>query len=297
MPAPAPYVPTYDFASDAAPVNKINAAALQQQLALIGSADTHTSEYLRTALRPDGTLTDALVRVRNLHAELVTYIQSAISGTIATRALVYRLPVKQAIVVNHASFIGIQTFLHGDRLLLVAQTNAVDNGLWIVQAVGTIGNLTGQWLRASDLPAGSRSSSGWAVISRQTGLPSAPVYIIVAGGADSATPLVGTDTLQFSAVLGDFPVQVIHGGTGAITAAQARVNLDAAAAFTFTITGNGVANSFNIATSIVSASVDVTIVTGGRQALADWFWAAGIVIVLFVDPPPVGEVFTVTVVG
>jgi hypothetical protein len=251
MPSTQPYIPTKSFGDDPAAVDQIDASGVDTQLRLISANLASLIAALGVSIRDDNTLTDQLVRIRNLHPELATYIESAISGTIATQALSFKYPVDAVAATNIVNLFGLQTIdgvalPEGARLLMVGQTDPTQNGIWIVHDFG--GPVpSGLWERASDLPGGTASGQGWAVASRQGGTTlGGTVWAIIAGGDPTDEPVVGTDELEFFQVFGPFPIPVARGGTGAITAAGARANLGAAGVYKVDITGNGSQTIFQV---------------------------------------------------
>lgn len=303
MPSTQPYGPTFDFGSDPDPQQMVNAEALSTQFDLIAKNLSDLIAALSVAIRDDNTLTDELVRLRNLHPELMTYLDSRLSGSVLTQALDYKYPVRTVLVTNLVSFYGLQTLngvslVEGDRVLLVGQSVADQNGIWVVHDYG--GPVpSGLWTRADDLPAGSPSGKGWAVITREGTDYLNTAWAILAGGEDTEQPVVGTDALTFFQVFAPVPMPVNRGGTGATTAAGARANLGASGKWTGTITGNGVLLTFTVTHNLGTTEV----LTGVRDSLGR---AEGVddraisptqVQLTFTTPPAVGEVLTVTVIG
>lgn len=301
MPSTPPYVPTFNFAQDPAPQDLVNAVALQTQLQLIAAniADLITS--LGVSIRDDNTLTDQLVRIRNLHPELADYINTVLTGTVVTNAVAYYYPVRAASIANVASLVGLQTvdgvaLAEGDRVLLKDQTTTSQNGLWVVHAIGGP-VVTGIWSRATDLPAGSDSGSGWGVQVSEGANNAETAWMILAGG--SPLPVVGTDALTFFPIFSPYPVSIAHGGTGATTAAGARAALGAAGKATGAIVGDGVTTTFVVTHTLNTQDVVVSVrdATGNMQ-LAD-IVAVSVtqVSVTFVTAPVNLEALSVTVIG
>lgn len=306
MPSTQPYTPTFNFPGDPAPQRKINDTALQGQLQLISQNIAALIAALSTSIRDDNTLTDELVRIRNLHPELRTYIDSALTGTIATQALAYKLPVRASATGNLASLVGVQTvdgvsLASGDRVLLTEQTNPVDNGLWIVRAVGDPApHAAGIWTRATDLPAAQASGAGWGVIVREGTTRGGTAWLIVAGGTAAEQPVVGVGALAFFQFInGPFPLPIARGGTGATTAAAARAALAGVGKHVATITGDGVSQSFAVSHALGTTNVAVTIrdANGIRADADDDVISIDSVNITFQTPPDAGEVLTVIIFG
>lgn len=247
MPSNVPWTPTYDFATDASAQNLVNAAALQGQFDAIAGALSDLQASLGVSIRDDDTLSDLIVASRNLSQEVTDYIDSAISGSVATQALSYFKPVRVAAFINIASLSGTPTIdgvvmVAGDRVLVTAQVVPSQNGLWVVAS--------GAWARATDLPAAARSGEGWAVFATVGTVNAGTIWAISAGGGALNQPLVGTDALTFVNVFGARPVAISRGGTGQTNAASALVALGGTRRYVTTIVGDGVSNVFVITHSL-----------------------------------------------
>lgn len=298
MPSTIPYVPDYQFGSDPAPQNKVNAEALQTQFQEVSANLADLIDALGVSIRDDDTLTDELVRVRNLHPELRTYIDTILTGTTVTQALAFKFPVRASSVGNVPSRIGPKTLdgvacIVGDRVLLQAQTDPKENGIWVITAALV------PWTRATDLPAGVASGEGWAVIVSEGTTLAKTVWVVQAGGGSTEQPIVNTNPLTFFQVFGPFPIPVTKGGTGATTAAGARANLGTVGVFNDAIVGTGSVQTFTVTHGLGSAAVDVTVRTvAGLAVIVDWA-STGVnsIAVIFATPPALAETFFVTVQG
>lgn len=303
MPSPAPWTPTFDFAADPAPQSRINAAALQAQLAALSSYLAQLETALDVTIRDDDTLVDEIVQVRNLSVELRNLIMTYTRGTTVTNALAYFLPVRAASVANVVNLFDAQTvdgvaLVTGDRVLLKNQTTGSQNGLWIVYTIGDpVPHAAGLWQRSPDLPSGSLSGSGWAVDVREGTVNGQSSWAILAGVAGD---LVGTATLTFFPVFGARPLPVARGGTGAATAAGARANLGAVGKETVILTGDGIQTTFTVAHTLGTQQVFVAV-----RADADTEYElttirapnSSQVAVVFVTPPVLGATYTVIIQG
>lgn len=300
-----PWSLSYDFAGDPDPQSQINAEALQAQLYALGAYLADLTDALNRVIRDDDTLTDELVRIRNLHPDVVEYLESAVDGTVSTNSLLYYFPVRAASTANVASLVGAQTIdgialVSGNRVLLKNQTTASQNGLWIVHEVGDPApHAAGLWVRTADLPAGEASGSGWGVIVREGTLNGETAWYVVAGGDEDDQPVVGTDALAFAPVFAPFPLPVARGGTGATTAAAALTALGAAGKATAQITGDGATLAFVVAHSLGTKLVCVAVQLNstGEEIVIPTVKTNANVTLTFTTAPGVGVVYDVTIVG
>lgn len=302
MPSTAPYAPTFDFPSDPAPQNLVNAQALQTQLQLISANLADLIQALGVSVRDDDTLTDSLVRIRNLHPELALYIQGAISGDILTQNVTYFYPVEGASIGNFIALSGpVGVFgdtgivwVTGMRILVKDQTNQTQNGIWIV-------NTAGAWTRATDLPDYAPISSNLGVIIREGNTYAQTAWQMLPGvGAPETSPVVTTDEQEWIQIYGPFPIPVSKGGTGATNAVQARTNLGVPGKFVGTIVGTGLQTVFTVTHNLNTQDVicSVRFASGEQIQIVDPV-AVNVnqLTFSFVTPPLLGETLTVTVIG
>ena len=305
MPSVTPWTPGYDFESDPDPQQLINAAALQAQLTQLASSLSELYTALALVIRDDDTLVDESVRLRNLHPELSEYLATIAEGTVVTNSLEYRFPVRVASTENLASLVGSLevddiTLDSLDRVLLKNQTDASQNGLWVVHEVGDASpHAAGLWVRAADLPAAEASGAGWGVIVREGTLNGGTAWMIVAGGDEADQPVVGTDDLDFLPIFAPFPLPIARGGTGATTAVAARAALGVPGKDTGTIEGDDVTTVFTVPHDLATRDVIAGVVDDATNAvvLCSITVTTTSVIVAFSTAPATGETFTVTVVG
>jgi hypothetical protein len=305
MPSTQPYSPTFNFPSDPAPQRKINDVAMQAELQSIAANLAALIAALSSSIAPDNGLTDALVRLRNLHPELRTYLDSALTGTVLTQSLTYRLPVRVASTANVVNLYGAQTIdgvalVSQDFVLLKDQTVANQNGLWEVRSVGDAApHAAGLWTRRSDLPAALPSGTGWATCVSAGTVNGQTAWAVLTGGTAAEQPVVGAGSLVFLPVFGVFPVPVARGGTGATTSAGARTSLAAAGKYVTTVTGDAVQQSFGVTHGLGASFVLVGVQDVDFIAQAADYEAAGVnaVTITFQTPPAIGEVLTITVIG
>lgn len=186
MPSVSPWTLTYDFAADASAANYVNAAALQAQLESLASdlADLYTA--LGVPIRADDTLSDALVRIRNLHPEVSTYL----TGTVLSSVLPFLADVDVASVGSDLTLEDEQTIdgvlTSASRILVKDQTDAKQNGIYDTAA--------GPWTRVTDLPEDTVVAASFAVNCVGGTLNTGKVFAALVGNTAVA---VGADDLGF----------------------------------------------------------------------------------------------------
>jgi hypothetical protein len=175
----------HTFNGDLSATAKVDAASLDSALGSLASAHNAAKAALDVVLDNSNQLSAGSVGLAQLDAgvrELLSDVSGAVYGATAKLA-VDSVGTSNIVMVGEQTING-KTLVAGNRVLLSAQTNAVENGIWIVA--------TGAWNRAVDLPAGGSVGDGW--------------YLVVAGGSQagtayvSASPgtnVVGTNTLSF----------------------------------------------------------------------------------------------------
>lgn len=211
----APYVVGYDFDEDPDPPSKINPTALDAELAALAAYQNAIKARLDYLLRSDDTLADGILRVRNLHPELAAVIASAggwqpkVSAACATTANIA--------LTGEQTIDGVLT--SASRVLVRAQTDATQNGIYVSAA--------GAWSRATD--ADSADELGYAVVTVDGGSVNAGTSWIMTLAASAIT--LGVTALAWAQLSGlPTVVPIGRGGTGASTAAAARLALGVSAA-------------------------------------------------------------------
>lgn len=305
MTSVSPYTPSFHFPSDPAPLRKINDLKLQAELHAISEFAHDLTTALQRVIRDDDTLVDQLVRLRNLHPELLAWFVSHLEGTQATQSIKYTYPVRAVStsnILNLANSVTVDgvAMVTGDRLLVAGQTDETQNGIYIVDT-------SHPWLRAPDLPHGVVADPRFGVtvsegtVYGETAWRLSPVHQNPA----PPQPLVGVHPIRFVQVFGPFPLPISRGGTGATTAAGARANLQATTRFVATWTANGTATShvFNISGVLNATECTISVY---RQPSSSSTWELTYVdtevtpttiTLIFMSPPAAGDKFRVVAVG
>jgi hypothetical protein len=187
----------HDFADDPAAQNYVNAAALQAQFLAILAYLEDQFEDLEVSIRDDNTLTDELVRIRNLHAELSSFLTgSVLTSTLTRLANVDVATTEDVALTGEQDIDGIST--SASRILVKDQTDPIENGIYVTDA--------NAWTRATDLPAAA-TQGAFAVIVEGGTVHGEQTWGLLVG---STGAVVGTDELPFFNL---FPVTA--GPTGA----------------------------------------------------------------------------------
>jgi hypothetical protein len=124
--------------------DKISASVLDNDHSTLESWASNLLTALNRVIRADDTLVDGIVRTRNLHPEITALLTDG--GMVPLES------AKTVATTNVASLSGLQTIssytlVAGDRILLTAQTNNLQNGLWVAAA--------GSWTRPTDSANGA----------------------------------------------------------------------------------------------------------------------------------------------
>ncbi len=210
------------------------------------------------------------------------YVDSAIQGLSTKVSVKAATSTNINIATNGLTAIDGYTPVAGDRILLLGQTTASQNGIWLAQS--------GAWTRPTDFATGTNQAgayvfveggttnggSGWTIASTAAVTVdttsetwtqfSGAGEITVAGG------LVKTGN-QISIPAGGLPIA--NGGTGSTTAAGARAALGTLSGYS-ALFGDGAATSYNINHGLNAGNagfnVQVTVIEVATKKvwLVDW---------------------------
>jgi parallel beta-helix repeat protein len=212
MTSVAPPAQDQDFqgASPSA-TDKVPAATLDSQFQATKAKITEILTALAVSIRDDNTLTDELVRIRNLHPELAALIASKAGWQPKTAVAV--ASTANLTLSGEQTIDGVLTA--ASRVLVKNQTLPAQNGIYVSGA--------GAWSRASD--ADTSTELGYAFVYVTGGTSQSQTTWVLTQAAADITAL-GTTALSWAQVGGVVgPIQVNKGGTGATTAPVARTNL------------------------------------------------------------------------
>ncbi len=113
------------------------------------------------------------------------------NGVLASKAI--KVPVKRAATTPIATLSGavtvdLYTFGDGDRILLTAQTNPVENGIWVTSA-------SSAWERAPDFDGSRDATANTLITAERSGVASPLMWRLSSPTTDPVR--IGTDSLTF----------------------------------------------------------------------------------------------------
>lgn len=162
-----------------------NATISNSKLATISSLDVPGAIVVRDG---SGNFETNMITIDGTVTNPTDVATKAYVDTVAATGIVAHTP---ALVVSNSNvaLTGLQTIdgvtlSANDRVLLVAQTNPVENGLWLAQS--------GSWTRPTDFANGSTAGQAYVLIL------SGAVYEGSSWLCSTPTAIIGTDPIQFS---------------------------------------------------------------------------------------------------
>ena len=139
----SPVTITKIFNGDTAAANYVNAAALDTQLAnLASTVNSEITERQRT-VRDGSGLAAQVVTYASLHPQVSALL---VAGGVIPKQAVSTIGLSNSGITGLLTIDGY-TLLANDRILLTAQTNTLENGIWVAAA--------GAWTRPTDAANGA----------------------------------------------------------------------------------------------------------------------------------------------
>lgn len=211
---------THDFSSDASATGNVNIAELQTQLQLVIDYlnDQIKGAVLDPNFRSDNTLADNLILLRMLHPEVLTLIASA-AGWQPKTAANTGTTANINLAAPGASVGGL-VMSAGFRVAVLFQTLPQENGIYVWNGAAV------PMTRASD--ADTAAELGLAFVAITSGDQQGTAWIVTQNPAAITLGTTPITWLQMTGTQGIIPIS--KGGTGAITAAAARLALGISAA-------------------------------------------------------------------
>lgn len=247
MPSTPPVLPVFSFASDPAPQDLINAAQVDTLNANLCGTLNNLIGATGSVIRSDNLLMDQIVRLYTLHPEVLAAIaadgwQPKVSVQAATTTALPAYTVDSTFTILTATSNGALPSqdgiapIAGQSLLVQSEsvgTNDKNNGIYVITQVGSVST---PWILTRRSDANTPFLLGYAFVSAASGgtLNGGATYLSTVA---SSSITLGTTSIPWVQVFAQNALQTIsHGGTGAVTAAQAVINLGVNAYSVATIT-------------------------------------------------------------
>lgn len=217
----------YDFSADAlAASNKINGAQLQAVLVDLYNQGNLTLTALLTAIRVDNTLSDGLVRNRNLHAEVSTLL--GITAGWQPRAAVAVASTANLVLTGEQTIDDVLTA--ASRVLVKNQTLPAENGIYVTGA--------GAWTRATDVDTAAELGRSTTYVSGGT-LGTGGAWVVAEAASAITLGVTAITWAQFGAQAKDGGNVIYPHGVVALTdAAIIATDVSLGDTFDVTLAGN-----------------------------------------------------------
>jgi hypothetical protein len=204
---------THQFNGDDAAADLVDAAQLDTQLGNLAETVNAEIAERQRVIADGGGLRNQSVRYLSLHPEITALLAAGGSTPLQAAAVVSL--TNQAVLSGLLTIDGY-TLVASDRVLLVGQSNPLQNGLWSAAA--------GVWSRTSDYPTGS-SLPRYAMVGVVNGtVSSGSTWILTAASTVDSAAQTWVVYSSFGNVL-----PISRGGTGGTSAAAALTNLGVSA--------------------------------------------------------------------
>ncbi len=252
MTSVAPAIFDNDFQGESpSATDKVMSASVDSQFDATKAKINELLIALSIAIRDDNTLTDQIVRLRNLHPEISALIASKAGWQ--PKVAVATATTANLVLSGEQTIDGVLT--SASRVLVKNQTLPAQNGIYLTAA--------GAWSRVTDADTSAELGYAFVYVTNGT-LQGATTWVLTQAVADIVA--VGTTSLTWAQVGGTVgPIPINKGGTGATTAAGARLNIGITAAMDALVTAITAAAGRNA----LGATAGVWPETAGGTGVAD----------------------------
>lgn len=212
------------------PVGKPNLANMDGDMVKLYENDGRIATSLNALLRDDDAIKDQILRLRMMHPETIAVM--AQKGDWSAKEAV-KCATTQDLALTGGGTVDGYVLVTGNRILVKDQTNAVQNGIWVV-------NTAGAWTRATDADGVGELDNAFVLVS--FGTVNASTSWVVAG--EGLTP--GTSIINWAAYAwqGSSPLGGSTSGGSLGTSVKAAPYL---------ATGNGIADDQAAITACIAA--------------------------------------------
>lgn len=295
------------------PLNRANQTGTQTASTISDLKSAVTAYSLDSFAQPINPMNFGTQRLTNIAqatnaSDAVRYdqtqalIQAAVQGQTAIKDPARLVAVTNVALSGTQTIDGVAANV-GDRVLVIAQTTATENGLYIVQ--------TGAWTLAPDADVGSQWLEGTEILVNEGTSYAGAIFRQTTSGTIvlGTTALVFTQSFQINTYTAD-------GTTTSLTAFEFSVKYDAstltttsgslgvrtdvfARKYSVTITGDGATTAFNIVHGLGTTDVIVGVrdSTGSKVFVDDNPANSSTVTISYSVAPAAGVTYRVTIVG